>query len=418
MSDGLNVFLRAVKVGRMWLDDRRGLAFQYDKAWLVRDNAIPLSLQLPLKTEVFDDRQARPFFANLLPESELRRVIARKLGLSEQNDFSLLEVVGGECAGAVSLLPDDSFPTGEGSYRQLDDSELNALIAELPRWPMLAGEKDIRLSLAGAQNKLPVLFDGQHVGLPLGAASSSHILKPPIPQYPDSVENESFCMRLAQRMGLSVPSVIILKKQQLLYLVERYDREHLSGGRLERVHQEDFCQALGILPSQKYEKEGGPSLQQCFQLLRDVSIQPVADIQALLQWVIFNYLIGNADAHGKNVSLLLTEQGPKLAPFYDLMCTSVYPDLAERLAMRIGGEDRPDWIIERRWQQFAGEVGIGFKLVRQTLLQMKDSVAKEANALAVEHDANYGVTDVVNRILSVIEARRKKVSRVLSVDEQ
>ena len=416
MSDVLIVYLRERRVGRLWLEGGR-FAFEYDEAWLASDASVPLSLRLPLQTDVFDDNRARPFFANLLPESELRRMVARRLGLSEKNDFALLEAVGGECAGAVSLLPGETEPTGEGSYRALDDNALNSLIDELPRRPMLAGEDGIRLSLAGAQNKLPVTFDGEQVSLPMGTAPSSHILKPPIERYPDSVHNEAFCMQLAQRVGLSVPSTRILQKAQPLYLVERYDRRRLPDGTLEREHQEDFCQALGIPPDQKYEKEGGPTLQQCFDLVRETSVRPIADAKALLHWVVFNFLIGNTDAHGKNISLLLTEKGPMLAPFYDLMSTAVYAELAQRHAMRIGGEDRPDWIIERRWQAFAEEVGIGYKLVRQTLLEMKERVSEEAAALAAGFEKEHGKVEVIGNILGIIEKRKTKITNMLAASE-
>ena len=417
-DQALNVYLRTNLVGRLWLDNGRRFAFRYDPAWLDREDAVPLSLKLPLQSAPFEDDLARPFFANLLPESELRRAIARRLGLSEQNDFALLEAVGGECAGAVSLLPADTPVSGEGSYRALNDDALNALVADLPKRPMLAGEQDIRLSLAGAQNKLPVHFDGHTISLPMGAAPSSHILKPPIPRYPDSVYNEAFCMELAERVGLSVPTVTLLQKQQPLYLIERYDRRRSPDGRLERVHQEDFCQALGIPPDQKYEKEGGPGLEPCFDLLRAESVVPVADVRALLHWVIFNYLIGNADAHGKNIALLLADGGPHLAPFYDLMSTAVYPDLADRLAMGIGGEDRPDWVIARRWEQFADDVGIQFKLVRQTLVHMKELVSDAAGELAREFQARHGPCDVVDRILGVIEARRNKITQALTAADK
>jgi len=415
MSSDLNVYLRDEKAGRLWLDEGRRFSFQYDPEWLNSGGAVPLSLRLPLQTEIFEDDLARPFFANLLPESDLRRMIARKLGLSEQNDFALLEAVGGECAGAVSLLPDDVQPTGAGSYRALDDDELNALIVELPTRPMLAGEEGIRLSLAGAQNKLPVYFDGDRISLPLDSAPSSHILKPPIAQYRDSVENEYFCMKLAERVGLPVPTVTILHKQQSLYLIERYDRKRTPDDGLLRVHQEDFCQAMGIPPDQKYEKEGGPTLEQCFALLRDNSVTPVADMKALLNWVVFNYLIGNADAHGKNISLLLSEQGPVLAPFYDLMSTAVYPHLAERLAMRIGGEDRSKWVIERRWQQFSDDIAVSFKMVRQTLIQMKEMVGEESGELAKEFHAEYGESEVIDRIVEVIQERRAKIGKIFSL---
>ena len=418
MSNVLNVYLCTDRVGQLWLDNGRRFIFKYDQNWLDSEQAVPLSLTLPLRPEVFFDDQARPFFTNLLPESDLRRLIANRLGLSEQNDFALLEAVGGECAGAVSVLPAGIPLQGEGSYGILDDEALNVLVAELPKRPMLAGEQGIRLSLAGAQNKLPVFFDGKQIGLPMGTAPSSHILKPPIQNYPDSVQNEYFCMQLALRVGLPVPTTSILRKQQLLYLVERYDRRRMPNGKLMRLHQEDFCQALGILPDQKYEKEGGPNLKQCFALLRHASVLPAADIRALLQWVVFNYLIGNADAHGKNISLLLTEQGPALAPFYDLMSTAVYPDLDARLAMRIGGEDRPDWVIERRWRQFAEDVNVGFKLVRQTLVQMKDAVAGVAIKLAKELHAEHGASAIVDRIVSLIEERKAKITNALTVADQ
>lgn len=197
-----------------------------------------------------------------------------------------------------------------------------------------------------------------------------------------------------------------------------YLRKYSPDGQLQRMHQEDFCQALGIPPDQKYEKEGGPSLQQCFHLLRESSIQPVVDVQALLRWVIFNYLIGNAEAHGKNISLLLTDAGPRLAPFYDLMSTVVSPGLAERLAMRIGGEDRPDWIIERRWRQFADDVGIGFKLVYRTLVDMANMVATEAKVLAAVFDAEYGASEVVSQVVDVIEERGIKITRTLAAADQ
>lgn len=417
MSDDLNVYLRSDKVGRLSLDARRHFVFTYDQEWLTNTAAVPLSLHLPLQAEPFADEQARPFFANLLPESDLRRALARKLGLSEQNDFALLEAVGGECAGAVSLLPDNMPLPDTGSYRVLNDDDLNALVDELPTRPMLAGEQGIRLSLAGAQNKLPVYFDGQHISVPLGNAPSSHILKPPIVQYPHTVENEYFCMRLAERVGLSVPSVTLLHKRKSLYLIERYDRDLKADRSIERIHQEDFCQALGILPDQKYEKEGGPGIKQCFMLLRDHSVFPVPDMRALLDWVVFNYLIGNADSHAKNISLLLMQGGPHLAPFYDLMCTAVYPDLAIKLAMKIGGEDRPKWIITRRWQSFADDIGVGYKLVRLRLMTMKESISESAQELRDEFIAEHGPCTTIDKILGIIKQRYDKTTAALNAAE-
>lgn len=425
MAHVLNVYWKKEIVGILQLDEGRRFVFQYTPGWLKRENPMPLSIGLPLQAEAYNDDRARPFFANLLPESELRRIIARKLGLSEQNDFALLEAVGGECAGAISLLPQESEPKEDGNYCPLDDEQLNALIAELPKRPMLAGEEGIRLSLAGAQNKLPVYFNGNQISLPMGNAASSHILKPPIKQYEHTVENETFCMMLAARMDLPVPDVTILNKAEPLYLITRYDRQQhdprdpqVQQSQITRLHQEDFCQALGVAPDMKYEKEGGPSLKACFELLRNNSIQPVADIRNLLNWVVFNYLIGNADAHAKNIALLFTNTGPQLAPFYDLMCTAAYEELTDRIAMKIGGEDRPNWIIERRWQQFAEEIDVGYKLVKQTLLDMSNKIVNEAKQLQQQFTEQYGECELLNNIINIIEARAGKVSNILDLKAQ
>jgi len=428
MANVLNVYWHHDVVGQLHLDESRRFVFQYATDWLERENPMPLSLGLPLQAEAYNDDRARPFFANLLPESELRRIIAQKLGLSEQNDFALLEAVGGECAGAISLLPIDSEPDNHGSYRPLDDEQLNELIAELPKRPMLAGEAGIRLSLAGAQNKLPVYFDGNQISLPMGNAASSHILKPPIKQYSETVENETFCMMLAARMGLPVPDVTILHMAEPLYLITRYDRQQhdqkaqhdqkIQQSHITRLHQEDFCQALGIVPDMKYEKEGGPSFKDCFELLRNNSIQPVADVRNLLNWVVFNYLIGNADAHAKNIALLFTDTGPALAPFYDLMCTTVYDELTDRIAMKIGGEDRPDWIIARRWQQFAEDIDVGYKLVKQTLEKMSQKIIEEAKVVQKEFNKQHGECALLENIIKIIEIRSVKAMRCLVADSK
>lgn len=406
----LSVYLNNNYVGQLWLDERRRFLFQYEQQWLQSPHAIPISLSLALREEIYDNDLARPFFTNLLPEARLKEGIARKLGISEQNDYALLQAVGGECAGAVSLSPQGSQPNTQGHYQPLTEDELHTLIQQLPQRPMLAGEGPLRLSLAGVQNKLPVYFDGHRISLPNGALASSHILKPVISEYQSSVMNEAYCMHLAQAIGLPVPKVTLLNNQgQWLYLVSRYDRERDQNGTIIRQHQEDFCQALGILPEIKYEKEGGPSLADCFRLTREQSIQPLIDLRQLLNWVVFNYLIGNADAHGKNVSLLLTQQGPRLAPFYDLMSTAIYPGLTDKPAMKIGGEDRPKWIIASSWQKFAEESEIGFKLVKQTLEKMSANLAQQALQLAEHFSHEYEEDDVPDKIQQVIRQRGEKI---------
>jgi serine/threonine-protein kinase HipA len=167
-------------VGLLSSDKLQRFSFQYDPEWLARRNVQPLSLSLPLREGVYSDEKARPFFTSLLPESTVRESVARKLGISPRNEFVLLEALGGECAGAITLLPQGVAPAKQSGYRALSSEQFRKIIRELPQKPFLAGEEDIRLSLAGAQNKLPVYLERQQVFLPRGSSPSSHIIKPNI----------------------------------------------------------------------------------------------------------------------------------------------------------------------------------------------------------------------------------------------
>ncbi|MCU0600325.1 MAG: type II toxin-antitoxin system HipA family toxin, partial [Desulfobacterales bacterium] len=339
----LSVFLCNEYVGVLSCDKQQRFSFQYDHKWIKKQNVPPLSLSLPFQEELYPDEKARPFFTNLLPESAVRESIARKLGISLRNEFALLEALGGECAGAVTLLPPGETPLERSEFRELSSDGFREIIHSLPKKPFLAGEEGIRLSLAGAQNKLPVYLKDTRVFLPLGSSPSSHIVKPNIEGIEESVRNETFCMTLAKRIGLTVPEVNIMKIPEEVYVVERYDRYYDEEGTVHRIHQEDFCQAIGLMAETKYENEGGPSLADCFSLIDRFSSNPALDRKSLLNWTVFNCFIHNADAHAKNLSLLLTPNEVRLAPFYDLMCTGVYEGVHERLAMKIGNENRPQW---------------------------------------------------------------------------
>jgi serine/threonine-protein kinase HipA len=204
MAHELEVWLFNNRVGTLALVDGR-LSFCYAPDWLSHKGAFALSASLPLQTVPFDDRQARPFFAGLLPEGQMRRLIAKQFQISGQNDFALLDRIGGECAGAVTFLaPGQPLPmsTRNDDVQWLSDAQVVAILDELPRRPMLAGQDGLRLSLAGAQDKLPVVFDGVRIGLPRNGTPSSHILKPAIHAVEGSVINEGFCMVLADAMQL------------------------------------------------------------------------------------------------------------------------------------------------------------------------------------------------------------------------
>jgi serine/threonine-protein kinase HipA len=401
----LDVYLKNHLVGRLWLDEKRRFVFQYDADWISRPDAVPLSLSLPLKKDLYAEELSRPFFANLLPEGEIKQVIARRLQISASNDFTMLNSIGGECAGAVSILPAGSVPDAKPGYQRLNNEDLVRIIAELPKRPLMVGIEGMRLSLAGAQNKLPVYMEDEDIFIASGNAPSTHILKPPIRDLEDTVENEAFCMMLAQKIKLPVPQVVIRRDPVKFYIVERYDRERDKQNHVQRIHQEDFCQALGFLPDQKYESEGGPSLADCFRLLQENSISPAADRLNLLRWIIFNFLIGNADAHAKNLAIIFTSHGPRLAPFYDLICTQVYPDLTQRLAMKIGGENRPTWIQQKHWEKLADSIGVKSSLVLNTSNTMQSEILPAAKALASEFKKSYSQSAVVDKIVAGIEKK-------------
>lgn len=414
MSDGLQVRIDEAIVGRLWLDEKKLFCFQYDETWL-NTSRIPLSLSLPLRTAPYLSDESHSFFANLLPEEKIRVAIARNLGVSLNNDYGLLEKIGGDCAGAVSLYPEEGESERRpGSYRPLTLDELNGIISELPKRPFLAGEKGIRLSLAGAQKKLPVYYDGVNFHLGLDSAPSTYIIKPPIEDLDGTVENEAYCMALAHAVGLDVPpSFIHRHRDAVVFVVKRYDRVS-SGGTIRRLHQEDFCQALRIHPEFKYETEGGPTLAACFGLARHSSTRSGKDLLSLLDWVIFNYLIGNSDAHAKNISLLLLPAGPLLAPYYDLLSTRIYSHygLASGLAMKIGGTGEPDAVQKRHWEQFAEEIGVKPRLVLTRITELAQKIEETRLQLFKGAFASYRC-DALYRLMQFVgEQTEKTVCRI------
>lgn len=314
------------------------------------------------------DGVRRAIFAGLLPEEGPRDAVARALGLSRTNDYALLEALGGDVAGALTLWPEGDVPPVAGVGAQpdvLSDSALAEILDSLPARPLLAGRAGIRLSLAGAQNKLPVVLVDGRIALPAPGQPTTHILKPAMTRFPAAVENEALCMRLAGALGLTVAPVEarVLEGRKFL-LVERHDRALDAEGNLTRVHQEDFCQALGHAPEHKYAAEGGPTFKTSFGLLRAVSTRPAADVLALLDAAIVNVIIGNCDAHGKNFSLLYPTGETRLAPLYDLMSTVAYPEVSNRMAMKLGGASSFDEVTGDTWATFAKDVGLGAPFVR------------------------------------------------------
>jgi serine/threonine-protein kinase HipA len=385
MARILDVYLHEELVGHLTQDDGGQMVFDYAESWLNKPPAMPLSQSLPLRKAQFTSRECRGFFAGILPEESKREIIARNLGISARNDYAMLEQIGGECAGAVTFIPaGETLPERNDSYRKLSPEELVKILKELPRRPLLAGDEGIRLSLAGAQDKIAVRLEGGDISLPLGGAPSTHILKPAVERFEGVVANEALCMNLAAAIGLPTAKVETRVVEDMEYLlVERYDRNYrqVDGGShvIERLHQEDFCQAQGIVSELKYQKEGGPSLKQCFALLREVSSAPAIDLRNLLDAVIYNYLVGNNDAHSKNFSLLyqsigIGNQQVRLAPLYDIVSTAYYPELSPEMAMKIGGEYSSGKVGPMNFERLAEETALAKPMVKRRVPEMAEKV--------------------------------------------
>jgi serine/threonine-protein kinase HipA len=418
MAKTLDVYLQSELVGHLIQDNGGQMIFQYAENWLDRPGASPLSQSLPLRKERFSRNECRGYFGGILPEESKREIIARNLGISARNDYAMLEQIGGECAGAVTFVPTgEPLPESEYRYRTLSSEELAAVLRELPRRPLLAGDEGIRLSLAGAQDKVAVRVDGDEISLPLGGAPSTHILKPGVERFEGVVANEALCMRLAAAIGIPTAKVETRSVEGMDYLlVERYDRiYHADPGQepvLDRLHQEDFCQALGIVSEMKYQKEGGPSLKQSFALLREVSSTPVIDLSRLLDAVIFNYLVGNNDAHGKNFSLLYkgiatNDMQVSLSPLYDIVSTVYYPEISRTMAMKLGGEYSSEKVMPRNFEQFAEEAGLARPMVRRRVTEVVEEILSALPAM--EHlDSN---TEAISRLIAARCDQAKRLFR-------
>ena len=307
MADELAVWLYGVRVAIIDRDrDRPRLSYTEDALSRYPLGTPLLSLSLPVGTRRYTQGIVRPFLDGLLPEGESRKSIARDVHVSERDTYGLIRALGRDCAGAVVIQPADDPPPPApttATAELLSDQEIEALIRDLKSAPLGVGGR-VRISLAGVQEKLVLtrMPDGSW-GRPVDGTPSTHILKPEIAAFPETVENEAFCMRAAKHLGLDVANVetTAIGGRELI-VVERYDRIVGDDGSVERVHQEDFCQATGMAPETKYEEDGGPSLQRIAAILESVAAPDSLD--RLLKAVTVNALIGNGDAHAKNFSLL------------------------------------------------------------------------------------------------------------------
>ena len=401
-----DVYLDDVPVGTL-TPDGRSLAFGYATDAALDAGGVPISVRLPRRGEPYGDADARPFFENLLPEAEFRRLLAAQLRLSGGNTAGLLGAIAGECAGAVSIWPISEQPPDRPSYHDISTDELRHLFAAPDDPALVEAQRRGRLSLAGVQPKLTVRRDGDRWLLGERGAATTHILKRTRVGAPYLVENEFFCMKLAAASGLDVSDVERVDAGVPLLAVQRFDRITDENG-IHRVHQEDFCQATGTLPTAKYEAEGGPTLERCADVLLEHSSLPIADLRRLVGWVAFNYFVGNEDAHAKNLALLYGADGLRLAPFYDLVSTTVYKGLSRKSAMSIGGERRYAYVELRHWERLASALRVPWRAVRRAVTETGERMTVELDGVRGQAVAAFGEVSLLDDVVTGVRRRIEK----------
>ena len=401
------VYFEQRRVGTIEID-KAGPSFLYDPAWIALRGAFPISVTMPLSAERITSDVFLPWAANLLPESEQLRTLGQLLGMARSDVVGLLSAIGGDTAGALSF----GHPgrTASVQWRPVGSPEdLEKVIEELPSKPFLVGDEGVSMSLAGVQTKLAVAIDGAgHVCIPMNGSPSTHILKPDSPRLLGGVQNEAFCLALARRLNVPAPNFTTGRAGSRAYLlVQRYDRL-AAGDRWRRLHQEDYCQALGKPPSAKYESNQtglpGPTLTDMFEVTR--RYLPPTEIVDLLDMVIFNVIACNTDAHAKNYSIMIRGSGVSLAPIYDVMCGEVWENVTKKLAQTVAGKSRGDCLDVRDWQRLARECGLNAKQVIDRVRTLANLTVAEARPAELEVVAMpAGEHAILSRTREAVERR-------------
>lgn len=437
------------EIGRVVQDRDGRYSFTYAEAWRRRGDALPLSVSMPLQIATHPHEPVAAFLWGLLPDNEsVLDAWAKRDHVSARNPFALLSHVGEDCAGAVQFVRPDRVEElrrpGPAEIEWLTEDDVAARLRRLRqdqtawRLPRDTGQ----FSLAGSQRKTALYFDGGRWGVPSGRTPTTHILKPPIPGFDGHVENEHLCMRLARAVGLTTATSHARRfGGEMAIVVERYDRIRtrdvaetaaargdtaaatalralLAAQPVLRLHQEDMCQALAVLPTRKYQNERGPSPADIVRVLRENSGDRDADVAAFVDALIFNWLIAGTDAHAKNYSLLHEPGGlPRLAPLYDLASALPYPGLEPRrikLAMKVGREYRL-WSVKRRqWIDLAEELGIDADATIARAIELAGLVAARAPALCDELVAQGLDHPIVPRLRAQLVERAESCGRALA----
>lgn len=409
MNRELFVYINDKYEGVLFNNEAGGLSFLYDKS-----AEFSLSLSLPKKNEVYKNEECHGFFNGLLPENnEVRKLIGAKYGINPNNDFSLLKAIGYDCPGAVSFLAENNNSELKEYYEMrgklVSDKDLEKFINELPQKPLGIGANNLRLSLAGVQTKTAVLLIDGRINLPMSFTPTSHILKPAIREFKETVENEYICMKTAEKLGLNTAKVEIKSAGDMKYLlVERFDRE-FKDGKIKRLHQEDFCQALNVASAYKYESDGGVDFSKAFDLLKKTT-RPAIYIKEFINLMIFNYLILNNDAHGKNFSILYKDNGEiELAPAYDILCTKVYPRTTNNMAMSIGECFNVGNVTPVHFKKLANDVGISYPQLCQVIKSQCEAVPEIIREVSESFENRIGAS-----ILTLVSKHCNKTLKLFS----
>ncbi len=417
-DDALAVRYGDRTVGRLRQNPNDLLSFEYDSEWIALDTAFPISLSLPLSAAPTVGGAAHAFFANLLPEGSARQAVCNRLGISEDNDFALLRAIGGECAGALTVVDPATGDrdVSDHRYEQLEDRRLRSLVSDEQVVPLLVGGSSTRLSLAGAQNKVPVALLEGKLYLPLERSLSTDILKLPHHRFAHIAVNEAYVTGLARRLGFEVVNAELFNvTDPPSLLVERYDRPASDDPwPVRRLHQEDLCQALGLPPSRKYEQEGGPTLAAAIEIVRAHVLRPVFDVGRLLEWQAFNVTVGNSDGHAKNLSILYQDAGIRLAPFYDLLSTRHYPGLDRKMAMSVGGVRDPDLLRREQWASLATQLQISARVATDLALGVAERCLDAVRPWTREFHERHGKQPILQTLPQAIARRARRVVRALS----
>ncbi|CAG0994519.1 MAG: type II toxin-antitoxin system HipA family toxin [Rhizobiaceae bacterium] len=424
--DTLDVYISGRHVGELHHLQGEKLSFSYDEQWMNGRVAIPLSLSMPTIARSYDGKVVEAFLWGLLPDNE--QTIGRwaqRFQVPARNPFALLRHVGRDCAGAVQFLPRGTELSRGETFEPLTDAQIGDRLRDLRR----DGAATRRLgdpgqfSLAGAQAKTAFHLDaatGQW-GIPREDTPTTHIFKPPMPHLHGHTENEHFCLQLAGMLGLDAAHSQVLEfAGEKAIVVKRYDRR-IVDGRTIRIHQEDMCQALSVMPTRKYENQGGPGVATIATRVLSAANDPTRDRQAFMQANIFNWIIGGTDAHAKNYSMLLGAQGEaRLAPLYDL--SSILPHLGEgeiqagtrdlRLAMKIDRVYPIDEVMPRDWKRCASSAKVGSEFTLQSVRNQIAVMPDLASACAAALRAQGISHEIVNRLVDTIAARANGLSRL------